>query len=68
MRFKNRADNRRSQAGDRVGTAAYTSDGGGRSLTIEDLEPRLGPDRVSVSEKAVDDPVGRVAVVVDVGL
>ena len=60
-------DDRGRQAGDRLRSAAHTGDGGGRSLTIEGLEPRLGAYGFSVSEKPVDDPVGRVAVFVDVG-
>ncbi len=53
------------EAGDRLRSATDPGDGSGRSLTIEGLEPRLGAYRFCVGEQPVDDPVGWVAVFVD---
>jgi len=56
------------QGCDRLWSSADPCKGGGGSLTFEDLEPRFGPYGGGVREETVDDHVGRVGVVVDVGL
>ena len=61
------ADERRGEADDRLGPAAEPGDRGRRALPLERLVPRLGPHRFGVAQQALDDPVGRVGVVVDLG-
>ena len=62
------ADERRGQPHHRLGPTAHPGHRGRRALALEGLEPRLGPHQLGVAEQALDHPVGRVAVLVELGL
>lgn len=66
--FQESCDDRGRQSGDSLGPTTDAGDGGCRTLALEGLEPRFGPDGVGVTEQTVDDPIGGVAIVVNVGL
>jgi hypothetical protein len=66
--FQESCDDRGRQSGDSLRPTSDAGDGGCRTLPLEGLEPRFGPDSAGVTEQTVDDPIGGVAIVVNVGL